>query len=127
MYQIIEIIDFLLLLNHISPYCTVFYIFAEIVNTAIGEVTKIAEINKNVIHGSHSAGVSATSGSVIDEIEGWGDLWKLKGEGEICYVRTQIESNLILCLQYLILLLLHITLSCVSWYSAFSLDLALTF
>ena len=101
-----------------------FYIFTEIVNTAIGEVTKIAEINKNVIHGSHSAGVSATSGSVIDEIEGWGDLWKLKGEGEICYVRTQIESNLILCLQYLILLLLHITLSCASWYSVFSSDLA---
>ena len=77
-----------------------FYIFTEIVNTAIGEVTKIAEINKNVIHGSHSAGVSATSGSVIDEIEGWGDLWKLKGEGQICFVRIQIESNLILLFFY---------------------------
>ena len=70
-----------------------FYFVSEIVNTAIGEVTKVPETNKNVLHGAHSAGVSATSGSVIDEIEGWGDLWKLKSEGLICHVRLKIEFN----------------------------------
>lgn len=57
----------------------------EIVNSAIGESAPAPENVKSAFPGPYSAGVSGGSGcanAVVSEIEGWGVLWSLRGQGK---------------------------------------------